>query len=317
MQSEPADVQQRNLEPAGGPGKRGSQGRWITSFEARMMLPALIILAAISILPLLYIIWMSVNNVTLLGGAGITVHWLGLGNWARMFSDSNVWTGWLVMVIYFVATVGLEVLLGIAIALLMYEVVWGRNLALSLILIPMFVAPVIVGLLGRFMVNSTYGLYSWILSETGIFTGNILGGKISAFVAVVLMDVWEWTPLITLITLAGLVSIQPQVIEAARVDGASYLQRLRHIVFPSISGIVIVALLIRSMDALRYFAIIWQATDGGPANATKIIPLRLYEVAFRFLHLGYAATIGLVMLAVSILIANLFTTILRQRGLAG
>lgn len=317
MQSEPVDAQQRNLEPAGGPGKRGSQGRWITSFEARMMLPALIILAAISILPLLYIIWMSVNNVTLLGGAGITVHWLGLGNWARMFSDSNVWTGWLVMVIYFVATVGLEVLLGVAVALLVYEVVWGRNLALSLILIPMFVAPVIVGLLGRFMVNSTYGLYSWILSETGIFTGNILGGKISAFVAVVLMDVWEWTPLITLITLAGLVSIQPQVIEAARVDGASYLQRLRHIVFPSISGIVIVALLIRSMDALRYFAIIWQATDGGPANATKIIPLRLYEVAFRFLHLGYAATIGLVMLAVSILIANLFTTILRQRGLAG
>lgn len=317
MQSEPVDARQRNLEPAGGPGKRGSQGRWITSFEARMMLPALIILAAISILPLLYIIWMSVNNVTLLGGAGITVHWLGLGNWARMFSDSNVWTGWLVMVIYFVATVGLEVLLGVAVALLVYEVVWGRNLALSLILIPMFVAPVIVGLLGRFMVNSTYGLYSWILSETGIFTGNILGGKISAFVAVVLMDVWEWTPLIILITLAGLVSIQPQVIEAARVDGASYLQRLRHIVLPSISGIVIVALLIRSMDALRYFAIIWQATDGGPANATKIIPLRLYEVAFRFLHLGYAAAIGLVMLAVSILIANLFTTILRQRGLAG
>lgn len=282
-----------------------------------MMLPALIILAAISILPLLYIIWMSLHSMTLLGGSGITSRWLGLENWARMFADSNVWTGWLIMVIYFVATVGLELILGMAIALLIHEVAWGKNLALSLILIPMFIAPVIVGLLGRFMVNSTYGLYAWVLDRSGIFTGNILGGKVSAFVAVVLMDVWEWTPLIALITLAGLVSIQPQIIEAARVDGANYLGRLRHIVLPSISGIVLVALLVRSMDALRYFAIIWQATDGGPANATKIIPLRLYEVAFRFLNLGYAATIGLVMLAVSILIANVFTTILSRRGLAG
>jgi multiple sugar transport system permease protein len=206
-------------------------------------------------------------------------------------------------------------ILGLVIALVIHEVIWGKNLALSLVLIPMFIAPVIVGLLGRFMVNPTYGLYAWVLRESGLYGGNILGDSVSAFVAVVLMDVWEWTPLVALITLAGLVSIQPQVLEAARVDGANYFERLRHIVLPSITGIVIVALLIRSMDALRYFDIIWQATNGGPANATKIIPLRLYESAFRFFHLGYAATIGLLMLAVSILVANLFTGILRQRGL--
>jgi multiple sugar transport system permease protein len=304
-------------ETAAGPERRkqarsGSRG---LSFEAKMMLPALVILAAISILPLLYIIWMSLNNVTLLGGTGIASNWTGLGNWGRMFTDPGVWAGWLAMVIYYVATVGLEMFLGLTIALVIHEVVWGKNLALSLILIPMFIAPVIVGLLGRFLVNPTYGLYAWALRESGIYGGNILGGSVSAFVAVVLMDVWEWTPLVALITLAGLVSIQPQILEAARVDGASYWDRLRHIVLPSIVGILIVALLIRSMDALRYFDIIWQATNGGPANATKIIPLRLYESAFRFFHLGYAATIGLLMLAVSILVANLFTGILRQRGL--
>jgi multiple sugar transport system permease protein len=285
------------------------------SFEVKMMLPALVILAAISILPLIYIIWMSLHNVTLLGGSGIESNWTGLGNWGRMFTDSNVWSGWLAMIIYFVATVGLEMVLGLVIALVIHEVAWGKNLALSLVLIPMFIAPVMVGLLGRFLVNPTYGLYAWVLRESGLYDGNILGGSVSAFVAVVLMDVWEWTPLVALITLAGLVSIQPQVLEAARVDGANYFERLRHIVLPSITGIVIVALLIRSMDALRYFDIIWQATNGGPANATKIIPLRLYESAFRFFHLGYAATIGLLMLAVSILVANLFTGILRQRGL--
>jgi multiple sugar transport system permease protein len=295
--------------------KNGGSGSRGLSFNTKMMLPALVILAAISILPLLYIIWMSLNTVTLLGGTGITSNWTGLENWGRMFTDANVWFGWVAMVIYFVATVGLEMLLGLVIALVVHEVVWGKNLALSLILIPMFIAPVIVGLLGRFLVNPTYGLYAWVLRESGIYSGDILGGSVSAFVAVVLMDVWEWTPLIALITLAGLVSIQPQILEAAKVDGASYLERLRHIVLPSILGIVIVALLIRSMDALRYFDINWQATNGGPANATKIIPLRLYESAFRFFHLGYAAAIGLLMLAVSILVANLFTGILRQRGL--
>jgi multiple sugar transport system permease protein len=317
VQSEAMDPRRRKQEATKSAGGKRRPGSWLLTFEGRMMLPALVILAAISILPFLYVIWMSLHDVTLLGGSGIASQWVGPGNWAGMFTDSSVWSAWATMVIYFVATVGLEMVLGVAIALLIHEVVWGKNLALSMILIPMFIAPVIVGLLGRFLVNPTYGLYAWILDKTGIFTGNILGGDVPAFVAVVLMDVWEWTPLVALITLAGLVSIQPQVLEAAKVDGAGYWTRFWHIALPSISGIVIVALLIRSMDALRYFDIIWQVTGGGPANATKIIPMSLYEVAFRFLQLGYAAAMGLVMLAVSILIANLFTTILRQRGLAG
>lgn len=310
MPSEAAGVTRYEPAKAGQPTRAGR-----LSFESKMMLPSLVILAVISIAPLLYIIWMSLNNVSLLGGDGLSIDWVGGRNWLRMFTDPAVGAGWLSMAIYFVATVGIEMVLGVAIALLIYQIGWGRNLAMSFILIPMFIAPVIVGLLGRFMVNTTYGLYAWVLRVTGIYQGNILGGPVSAFVAVILMNVWEWTPLIILISLAGLVSIQPQLLEAARVDGAGYVQRLRHIVLPSIANIVLVALLIRSMDALRYFSIIWLSTGGGPANATKIIPLRLYEVAFRFLHLGYAAAIGLVMLAVSILLANLFVTVMRRRGL--
>lgn len=287
------------------------------TFELKMMLPALILLAAISIVPFFYLIYMTLNKISLVGGTGISPQWIGLHNWARMFTDPDVGAGWITMVLFFVATVGLEMVLGIGIALLVHEMVWGRNVTLSILLIPMFVAPVIVGLLGRFLVNPTYGMYAWLLRTTHIFTGNILGGQVTAFIAVALMDVWEWTPLIVLITLAGLVSVPEQVIEAGRVDGAGYWQRLRHIVGPSISGIVLVALLIRSMDALRYFDVIWQSTAGGPANATKIIPLRLYEVAFQFLDLGYAATIGIVMLALSIALATLFTGILRRRGLIG
>jgi len=284
------------------------------SFEAKMMSPALIVLAALSIFPFVYIIAMSLSAVGLIGG--IDLHWAGLDNWTRLFTDSAVGASWLRSVVYFVLTVGLELLLGITIALIVHELVWGKNIALSLILMPMFMAPVIVGLLGRFLTDSTYGLYAWVLRETGLYGGDILGSTTSAFLAVTLMDVWQWTPLIALIVLAGLASMPAQVLEAARVDGATYLQRLRFIVLPMIMGVIIVALLIRSMDAIRYFDIITNTTNGGPADATKTIPIRLYETGFRFFDLGYAAAIGLSMLAVSILIANIFVRTLKRRGLA-
>jgi multiple sugar transport system permease protein len=279
-----------------------------------MLSPALLVLALISIFPFIYIIAMSFSLVRLIGG--INLDWVGLDNWSRLFSDSAVGASWIRSIVYFVLTVGLEMTLGIAIALAIYETRHMRNLIISLVLMPMFMAPVIVGLLGRFLTDSTYGLYAWFLDEIGLYNGDILGSTTSAFLAVTLMDVWEWTPLIALIVLAGLTSMPKQVLEAASIDGASYWSRLRDIVLPMISGVLIVALLIRSMDAIRYFDIITNTTNGGPADATKIVPIRLYETAFRFFDLGYAAAIGLSMLAVTIIMANLFVRILRQRGLA-
>jgi multiple sugar transport system permease protein len=284
------------------------------TFPGRMMAPALIVLALLSIFPFIYIVLMSLSRVGLIGG--IDLHWAGLDNWSRLFSDETVGAAWVRSIVYFVLTVGLEMTLGIGIALLIHSLIWGKNLVVSLVLMPMFMAPAIVGLLGRFLTDSTYGLYAWVLRETGLYSGDILGSTTSAFIAVTLMDVWEWTPLIALIVLAGLSSLPKPVIEASRVDGATYLQRLRYIIFPMIAGVVIVALLVRSMDAIRYFDIIYNTTNGGPADATKIVPIRLYETAFRFFDLGYAAAIGLSMLAVSILIANLFMRTLKKRGLA-
>jgi multiple sugar transport system permease protein len=284
------------------------------SFEGKMLTPALIVLALVSIFPFVYIIAMSLSQVRLIGG--ISFSWAGLDNWSRLFSDSAVWGSWVRSAVFFVLSVGLQMSLGIAIALAIYETRRGRNIITSLVLMPMFMAPVIVGLLGRFLTDSTYGLYAWGLREVGLYNGDILGSTTSAFLAVTLMDVWEWTPLIALIVLAGLSSLPKQVLEAAAMDGASYWARLKDIVLPMLAGVIVVALLIRSMDAIRYFDIITNTTNGGPADATKIVPIRLYETAFRFFDLGYAAAIGLSMLAVTIVMANLFMRILKQRGLA-
>ncbi|CAM00259.1 carbohydrate ABC transporter membrane protein 1 (CUT1 family) [Saccharopolyspora erythraea NRRL 2338] len=299
----PAD--QHASEPA----RRRSRIRF--GFEARMLTPGVLLLAALSVIPFLTMIVMSFSSVRLLGGVG--VEWAGLRNWARLFTDPDLGANWLRTGVYFALTLGLEMLLGLVFALCVWRVMRGRNAVLSLFLLPMFVAPAIVGLLGRFLTDSTFGLYSWLLGALG-YTGDILGGKYSAFAAVVLMDVWEWTPLITLIALAGLSSVPPSLREAAALDGANGWQSLRHIVLPSISNVLLVALLIRSMDAIRYFDIVWVTTGGGPADATKIVPVRLYETAFRFFDLGYAAVLGLVMLAVSIVIARAFVRLLDKKG---
>jgi multiple sugar transport system permease protein len=299
--------------PATEPRARGG-GRFKPSFEARMLAPALAVLAAVSIFPFIYIILMSLSRVGLIGG--ISLEWAGLDNWTRLFSDGAVWGSWVRSVVFFILTVGLEMTLGVTVALAINELVKARSALTSLMLLPMFMAPVIVGLLGRFLTDSTYGLYAWFLRETHIYSGDILGSTRSAFLAVTLMDVWEWTPLIALIVLAGLTSVPKPVLEAAAMDGAGYFKRLRYIVLPMIAGVMIVALLIRSMDAIRYFDIITNTTNGGPADATKIVPIRLYETAFRFFDLGYAAAIGLSMLVVTIIMANLFLGVLKRRGLA-
>ncbi len=270
-----------------------------------MLLPALVVLAALSLYPFFYLIWMSFSNITLIGGISTT--FVGLQNWQTLFNDPQVWGSWLTTVEFVGGILILEMVLGIAVALAISALGAFRNLVLTLVILPMFLAPVVVGLLGLFLTNSTYGLYAYLLHSLGLFNNSdILGSTSSALPAVMLMDVWEWTPLIVLIVAAGISALPKEPLESANVDGANAVQRLRYVVLPLLRPTILVALLIRSMDAIRYYDIIWVTTAGGPADSTKIIPIRLYETAFRFFNLGYAAAIGLSMLVVTIILGRLF-----------
>jgi len=282
------------------------------SFELRMMTPALVLLAALSLLPFLMLVYMGFTEVKLLGG--LRFEYAGVDNWQRLLTDPDVRASWLVSFVYLVLTLGAEMLLGVVTALVLYRITRGRGLVFALVLLPMFLAPIIVGLLGRFLTDSTIGLYAWVLRGLG-FEGDVLGNGTTALIAVVAMDVWQWTPLVALITLAGLSAVPQPLLEAAAVDGAGYWQTLRSVVFPTIQGVLLVALLVRAMDAVRFFDIITITTNGGPADATKIIPIRLYETAFRFREIGYASVIGLVMLLFSIILANVFVGVLGRKGL--
>ncbi len=275
------------------------------------MAPGVVILGLLSIFPLLMLIAMSFSRVRLLGG--VRLEWAGLDNWARVLGDVDLWRSWGLTIIYFVSTLTVELILGVAVAVVLSRLVRARGPLLVIVLLPMFAAPSIVGLLGRYLTDPTFGLYAWVLQGVGM-DADILGNPVSAFVAVTLMDVWEWTPLIALITLAGLSGVNPSILEAASLDGAGAWKTFWHVVVPSITSILLVAVLIRSMDAVRYFDIITVTTNGGPADATKIVPVRLFEAGFRFFDLGYASVIGLMMLALTIAIARIFVRLLSTSG---
>jgi multiple sugar transport system permease protein len=301
-----ASQQTAAIEPRGtvGIGAPRSTRRRIPA-EFWMLLPSLVALAALSLFPFFYLVWMSLCDVSLLGG--IHLNFIGLANWQTLLVDRQLWASWGTTVIYVGGTLIAEVVLGISVALAITSLPLFRNTVLTLVLFPMFVAPVVVGLLGLYLTNSTYGLYAYALHLLGLYTNaDILGQTSTALPALMLMDIWEWTPLIVMIVAAGRSAFPREPLEAAAMDGASGINLLRYIVLPMLKPTILVALLIRSMDAIRYYDIIWVTTAGGPADSSKVIAIRLYETAFRFFNLGYAAAIGLTMLVVTIILGKLF-----------
>ncbi|OAS82603.1 carbohydrate ABC transporter permease [Metabacillus litoralis] len=276
--------------------------------EHWMILPSIIILAIISIFPFLYLIYASFMDFMI---SSDQPTFNGITNWKKVLINDTFWASWGRTLIFAVVGLLLEVMIGVGIALAIYELPKGRNLVVTLWMIPIFVAPIVAGLLGRFLLNSTYGLYAWLLSLVGIDV-QILGDVKTALAAVILMDVWEWTPLITMIVLAGLQSLPKEPLEAAQVDGANYMQRLIKVVFPLVSRTILVALLIRSMDILRFVDTIKITTEGGPADSTKVIGFYLMEVAFKFQDFGAAAALGLTMLFATIFLGKQFVNFMTK-----
>lgn len=273
-----------------------------------MLLPSIIVLAAITIFPFFFMIYASFMDYTL---DMDKPRFAGFDNWTETFTDAVFWQSWGRTLIFAGGGLVAQLVLGCAIALLLYHIPKFRNLFSTLFMLPLFVAPIVTGLLWRFLLDPTYGLYNWLLQVIGLDI-QVLGDPAYAMPAVILMDIWEWTPLITIIVLAGLQTVPEEPLEAADVDGANAWQKIRYIMLPMIRRMIVVALLIRSMDILRYVDTIIITTEGGPADATKTIGYYLMQVAFRFQDIGAAASVGLTMLLVSILMGRFFIKVLKS-----
>jgi multiple sugar transport system permease protein len=272
-----------------------------------MMLPALVLLAAISIYPFFWMIYMSLHEVQLAPNKPDV--WVGLRNFEKLLTDGKYLNGWWVLLRYSVYCLVVETLLGVLVAVILNNRRFEKPLV-TLFLMPMMMAPVITGLVWYYLYNSTFGWYHWLLQSAGILgETSMLGSPETAMLGIVLVDVWQWTPLITLITLAGLKRVPQDQLEANMVDGAGPVRNFFNITLPNLYPFLLIAILLRFMDNFRFIDSILVLTGGGPADATKILPTYLFDVSFKYFELGRAAAIAITLLVVTIILGMLLVKV--------
>lgn len=228
--------------------------------------------------------------------------WIGLTNYRYVLTDEAfLWTVLPNTFGFMFATVSCSLVFGLAIALLLNQRFRGRWLVQTIILLPLMVAPVIAAIMIRWMFNDQFGIVNVVLEALGFAPVAWLTQKWTAFFAILLTDVWLWTPWFALLLLAGLQSLPPEPFEAAKIDAASAWRTFRYITLPMLRPVIVVCVVIRAIDAFRTFDIVWTISGGGPARETELFSLYAYVEAFQFLNFGRgsaAAVIGALIIVV-------------------
>jgi len=272
------------------------------------VLPTALTLLAITIFPLLYELRLAFMSWELAMGA--PAKFVGLQNFVRILTqDSRFWASMRVTMTLMTVGVTIQLMLGMLLALLLNRLGPWRSPFVSFLLIPVMIAPVVAGFQFRMIYHHQFGPLNYLidLATFGRWQGAawIANPKIALY-AVMAADIWQWTPFLMLIILAGLQSISPEMYEAAEIDGASPWQSFWQITVPLISAVVIVGILIRIMDMFKLFDIIYLVTGGGPGNVTETISFYTYLQGFKFFSLGYTAAMAFIQLIVIIVISQIF-----------
>jgi multiple sugar transport system permease protein len=272
--------------------------------------PTVAVLFTLSIYPLIYAIKVSLQT-------GAVPSWT-LSNFSRLASDQFFLAALGHTFVYAAVALTIEFLLGLGLALLLDRSLRGRSLFRALLLIPMMLPPVVVGVVWRLMFNSDFGAINGTLKTAGVNTDALTwtASPNLALASVIAVDVWQWTPFMFLVLLAGLQAIPQEPYEAAMVDGSSGWQTLRHVTLPLLKPAILIALLLRTMDLLRVFDQIFILTEGGPGFATETVSLYIYRTAFRFFDFGYAAAMSFVLLALTNVISFGYIKLLQSREAA-
>jgi multiple sugar transport system permease protein len=276
----------------------------VIPFHYAAILPALIITAAVILGPLVYSIGVSLYHFVLTDPRN--VHFDGLANYAHAFSDPSFVGSLQTTVVYGVTTVTVEFGLGMLFALVVHNLTSGQGVVRTAMLIPMFLTPAVVAFMWRFLLHPELGIVDYLLSQVGLGRPVWLGDPKLALVSVVLVDIWRNTPFVFLVLLAGMQSLPGELYEAAAMDGASPAQRFWGVTLPLLKPLILVALIIRTMDAVREFDTIFIMTGGGPGNATETIALATYRYSFRNYDMGLGSAVSYIIFAVVFVLSIFF-----------
>src|SRR5689334_25145456 len=282
------------------------------SFALALLVPALAVLVVTTTAPLVYLGWSSLHRIDL--GMPWLSGFAGADNFAKMGSDPRFWNSLLLTAIYTATTVVLQVAVGLALALLVMQFPRGQGLLRVAAILPIVLAPVVVGLFWRTLVLAPdVGLVDMVTRSLGLGSHNWLGDPQLALISVIAIHTWQWTPFAFLVILATLATLPPDIYEAARIDRASAWQRFIRITLPLIRPAIVIVIIMRTMIALSAFAAIFAATGGGPGTATEILNLYAYRTSFSELNLGYGASLAVVLLAITLLISFAMFTLRKAR----
>lgn len=274
------------------------------------VIPAVLVLLLLNTFPLVYSILLSFHHVNT--DTGLTFGHATVGNWRVLLHDNNFWSALEFTAIFTVIAVPVEYVIGFCLALLLREHLRGGAFFRVLFSIPMMLAPVTIGFMWRMLYDPSNGPIDSVLRGLGLGSPGWLSGSHLAVVSVIIMDIWEWTPLLFLLLLAGLQGIQQEVFDAARIDGANGFQTVMRIVFPIVAPVSIMAIFLRMIDCFGVFGQIFLLTGGGPGTATTSSTLFAFFQGFQTFNLSYGATISLALLVFVIVVAAVFLLVARM-----
>lgn len=239
--------------------------------------------------------------------------WIGLDNYIYVLTDSDfLWTILPNTFGFMFVSVACSLVLGLGTALLLNQRFPGRWLVQTIILLPLMVAPVVAAIMIRWMFNDQFGIVNVVVESLGFAPIPWLTQKWTAFFAILLTDVWLWTPWFALLLLAGLQSLPPEPFEAAKIDAASAWRTFRYITLPMLRPVIVVCVVIRAIDAFRTFDIVWTISAGGPARSTEVFSLYAYVEAFQFLNFGRGSAAAVVGALIIIVFAMVLYRILNR-----
>jgi multiple sugar transport system permease protein len=269
----------------------------------------MLVLLLMTIAPAIYLVWSSLRNDTLLGGSG---QFVGLRNYQDVLTNPTVLHSLLITAVFVLVAVTLEMLLGLLLAVPLAAQSRSNNLAAALMLLPFAVTPAVSAMMFKELLNPNYGWVDYYMGALGLPAHvEWLSGSTTAWIALIGLDVWQWTPFVALILMAGLQSLPKDPLEAAAIDGASTWQAFRHVTLPMLAPFLAISLTLRTIQAFKTFDAFKILTGGGPGASTEIINLGIYRVALQSFRIGAASALAMVLL---ILLSLLVPILLRAVG---
>jgi multiple sugar transport system permease protein len=290
--------------------------RWLDNsraFPAALLVPVLLFFIIWNVIPTLWMIGLSFYKYALISGK--PPQFFAAGNYADILNDVNMWQTFSRTLIWVLFSVGIETALGFLLGLLFWgsKHMPGRRLALTLLFSPMILTPLAAGVFFRLIYEPTFGVINYFIKSLGGQGVNFLTDPNLAFGAVLVVDIWMWTPFMILITLAALGSVPQAELEAAQVDRLSWFKRFRYIILPHGRFILMLGILLRTIDSFKTMDLVFVMTRGGPGNITEFIGLSLYRKAFDGLNMGYSSALAILLLLIAISFTSIYLYVLNLR----